>query len=516
LVFDLVIFDEASQIRPHDAICAIYRGQQLVVGGDPRQLPPTDFFTRTGEEGDETDVEEVGTASFESLLDVCLALGLTRKPLRWHYRSRREALIAFSNRYFYEGRLVTFPSALEATGPAVTFVKVPEGRFKDGVNPIEARRVAELVMEHARNSPKRSLGVIAFSQRQQDRILDELEVLRRASPITEVYFAEDRDDPFFVKNLENVQGDERDVIILSVGYGPDESGNVPMRFGPLNRAGGERRLNVAITRARQAMKVVSSMSAGDVDLTRTGAEGAKLLKAFLDYAERGPGSLPALSAEVAAAADTPFEQTVAEELVRRGLKVERRVGFGGYTVDIAVLDPQREGAYLLGVECDGASYRSAVTARDRDRLRRAVLEGLGWTLVRVWSTEWVRDRDKQVRRIFAALELARNPQRKPPSLEVELEPMAPVRRRLSKLVEFDSIEAVPEAALGDAILWSLIELGSMPMDDLVATVGKRLGFKRSGAKIRERVIGTVNSLVASGKLAVAEPDRVRLSEPPRP
>jgi len=516
LTFDLVIFDEASQVRPHDSICAIYRGRQLIVGGDPRQLPPTDFFMRTEDETGESDLDDAGTAPFESLLDVCLALGLTRKPLRWHYRSRREALIAFSNRHFYEGRLVTFPSAAEASDPAVTFHKVPDGHFTDGVNRIEARRVAELILEHARNTPKRSLGVIAFSLRQQDRILDELEVLRRENPATESFFGKEKDEPFFVKNLENVQGDERDVIFLSVGYGPDESGKVPMRFGPLNRAGGERRLNVAITRARQAMTVISSITAVDIDLSRTGAEGAKLLRSFLDYAERGPDTLPPLSAEGAATTETVFEQAVADELVRRGLSVQRGVGLGGYTVDIAVLDPQRPGTYILGVECDGASYRSALTARDRDRLRRSVLEGLGWTLVRVWSAEWVRDREKQIRRIFAALEAAKNPQRKPPSVDVELEPMAPVRRKLSKAVEFDSIENVPDPALNDAILASIVELGSMPMDDLVASVGKRLGFKRAGAKIRERVTGAVNEFVAAGRLVVAEPDRVRLTDPPGP
>jgi RNA polymerase sigma factor (sigma-70 family) len=233
LMFDLVVFDEASQVRPHDAIPAMYRGRQLVVGGDPRQLPPTDFFMRTGEDVEETEIDNAGTAPFESLLDVCLALGMTRKPLNWHYRSRREALIAFSNRYFYEGRLVTFPSAAEGTGSAVSFHKVPNGRYKDGVNSIEARRVAELIIVHARTAPKKSLGVIAFSQVQQDRILDELEVLRRENPGTEVYFSEDCDDPFFVKNLENVQGDERDVILLAVGYGPDESGKVPMRLKPI-------------------------------------------------------------------------------------------------------------------------------------------------------------------------------------------------------------------------------------------------------------------------------------------
>src|SRR5262249_5008650 len=203
--------------------------------------------------------------SFESLLDVCLSLGITRKRLRWHYRSRREGLIAFSNCHFYDGRLVTFPSADEATSPAVSFVKVTDGRFKDGVNPIEARRVASLVMEHARTNADRSLGVIAFSQRQQERILDELEVLRRQHTDTEEFFSDERDDPFFVKNLENVQGDERDVIMLSVGYGPDDTGKVAMRFGPLNRAGGERRLNVAVTRARHTMTVVASMTASAID-----------------------------------------------------------------------------------------------------------------------------------------------------------------------------------------------------------------------------------------------------------
>ena len=286
--FDLVIFDEASQVRPHDAVCAIYRGRQLVVGGDPRQLPPSDFFTRSGAEWPEDETHESEATAFESLLDVCLSLGLTRKKLKWHYRSRREALIAFSNTHFYEGRLVTFPSAEEATARAISLVKVLDGRFSNGVNETEARRVAELVIEHARNTPRRSLGVIAFSIRQQERILDELEVLRRRTPETEEFFSGERDDPFFVKNLENVQGDERDVILLSVGYGPDETGRVAMRFGPLNHAGGERRLNVAITRARYSMVVVSSITSADIDLARTGAEGAKFLKRFLDYAERGP------------------------------------------------------------------------------------------------------------------------------------------------------------------------------------------------------------------------------------
>ena len=283
------------------------------------------------------------------------------------------------------------------------FVHVTDGAFKDGVNPVEAKRVAALVMEHARATPDRSLGVIAFSQRQQDRILDELEILRRLSKDCEEFFSTDREDPFFVKNLENVQGDERDVVMLSVGYGPDDAGKVMMRFGPLNRQGGERRLNVAVTRARHAMTVVASMTANDVDLSRAGAEGARLLKAFLDYAERGPIALAAAITEAnRRAADSPFEEEVGDELARRGLTVHRQVGCSGYLIDMAISDPAT-GRYLLGVECDGATYHSSATARDRDRLRQAVLEGLGWRLVRVWSTDWVRDRNGQVNRVLAAL-----------------------------------------------------------------------------------------------------------------
>jgi very-short-patch-repair endonuclease len=509
LSFDVVIFDEASQVRPHDAVCAIYRGKQLVVGGDPRQLPPTDFFNRGTD--DEADTDDL-SANFESLLDVCVSLGLPRKRLRWHYRSRREGLIAFANRYIYEGRLVTFPSADEATSRAVTFERVPDGRFKDGVNSIEAKRVAALVLEHARTKPDRSLGVIAFSQKQQDRILDELEVLRRQHTDTEPFFADDRQDPFFVKNLENVQGDERDVIFLSVGYGPDDSGKVAMRFGPLNRTGGERRLNVAVTRARGGMCVVASMIASDIDLSRTNAEGAKMLKAFLDYAERGPVALAAAITEAnQGGADSPFEQEVGEELVRRGLSVHRQVGCGGYLIDMAITDPQQGGKYLLGVECDGATYHSAATARDRDRLRQAVLEGLGWRLVRVWSSDWVRDREKQVRRVLAALEAAKQPRPERREEDLPAPPAAP--RVQAKTPEYDSIEAVPEPALGEAITGSLLEFGAMPAEDLIAAVSKRLGFRRTGPKIRERIAEVLNTQMSSNRLSLGTDERVRLVKP---
>jgi very-short-patch-repair endonuclease len=401
LRFDLVIFDEASPVRPHDAICAVYRGRQLMVAGDQKQLPPTSFFDRTtgGDEDSDEEAEGIGTlADFESILDVCCTLGLPRPGLRWHYRSRREGLIAFSNHHIYGNELVTFPSIHDVAGnSAIDFDFVSDGRWKAGASggftAIEARRTAELVLEHFCNHPDKSLGVIAFSRRQQQRILDELERLRQADPVLEKFFHEDREEPFFVKNLENVQGDERDIIFLGIGYGPHDTGRpVGLQFGPLNRQGGERRLNVAVTRARERMTVVSSMRAHDIDLSKTNKVGVTLLRAYLDYAERGIEALRGTITDVNERGfDSPFEQEVYGELTRRGLTLHSQVGCSRFHIDLAVVDPSKPGRYLLGIECDGATYHSSATARDRDRLRQDVLEGLDWRICRVWSTDWLRD-----------------------------------------------------------------------------------------------------------------------------
>ncbi len=389
MVFDVVIFDEASQVRPHDAICAIFRGKQLVVAGDPKQLPPTNFFSKNSSDGsDEADEDEEGTKNFESLLDVCLALGLKRKRLRWHYRSKREGLIAFSNNHFYENSLVTFPSSDENSVKAVTFNYLQDGIFADSVNLIEAKMVAQMVMNHYQDNPKLSLGVIAFSVSQQNQILDELEALRIQNPSLEDFFSTNVEDQFFVKNLENVQGDERDVIFLSVGYGKTKDGKIPMRFGPLNLEGGERRLNVAVTRAKSFMSIISSLKASDIDLSRAKSKGAFLLRSFLDYADRGPSALaPNNSSTKTSVAILPFEKEVYEELVRNGYKVHQQIGCGGFRIDLAIIDEKQNGKYILGIECDGNSYASTPTARDRDRLRRQVLEGLGWNIFRIWSTD---------------------------------------------------------------------------------------------------------------------------------
>jgi superfamily I DNA and/or RNA helicase len=316
LNFDVVVFDEASQVRPHDAVCAIYRGSQLVVAGDQKQLPPTSFFERQTDILDEEPDEELdGLSDFESILDVCGTLRLPRKRLKWHYRSRRESLIAFSNEHFYDNELVTFPSVWDVDGGSAVkleFViggrwqskssdgfnqKEAEGRWQSGssggFNQKEAERTADLVLEHMRNMPGASLGVITMNQRQQVLVVEEIEKRRLANPELEEFFSDIRLEPFFVKNLENVQGDERDVIFLSIGYARDQKGTMAMRFGPLNIQGGERRLNVAVTRARQSLTLITSIRAMDIDLSRTNAIGAKLLlrRRYSSYSRSLPCNL---------------------------------------------------------------------------------------------------------------------------------------------------------------------------------------------------------------------------------
>lgn len=405
LRFDMVIFDEASQVRPVDAMGAIMRGRQTVVVGDSKQLPPTTFFDRAVEEGDG---EQSHTADLESILGMFCAQGAPERMLRWHYRSRHESLIAVSNHEFYDSRLVVFPSpdrGREDTG--VAFRHAPEAHYKRGkggrVNPDEARAVARAVMEHAAARPEFTLGVAAFSLAQARRIEDEVEILRRKDPSIEAFFQSHPQEPFFVKNLENVQGDERDVILISVGYGKTEGGYLPMNFGPLNREGGERRLNVLITRARRRCVVHCNFVAADLDLRRSDARGVDALKTYLKYAETGRLEAPKATGRDA---DSPFEEAVAAALRSKGHDVEHQVGSAGFRIDLAVVDPQRPGRYLLGVECDGAAYHSARSARDRDRLRQQVLEGLGWTIHRIWSTDWFRYPDREVAKTEDAIRRA--------------------------------------------------------------------------------------------------------------
>ena len=405
--FDLAVFDEASQVKPAEAMGAILRSKQVVVVGDSKQLPPTSFFDRIAEAGDQDD-DLSATADLESILGMFLARGAPQRMLRWHYRSRHESLITVSNNEFYDNRLVVFPSpdkAREHVG--LGFRHGPEAFYERGrgrrYNTEEARKVARAVMQHASAEPRLTLGVAAFSLAQARRIEDELEILRRANPAAEAFFAAHPEEPFFVKNLENVQGDERDVIMISIGYGKISGGYLPQNFGPLNRDGGERRLNVLITRARQRCLVYSNFVADDVDLKRTKARGVEALKTFLKYAETGRLDVPR---ETGRAADSPFEEAVADALRRRGHEVDHQVGSAGFFIDLAVVDPRKPGRYLLGIECDGASYHSARSARDRDRLRQQVLEGLGWRIHRIWSTDWFRNQPGQVAKTVEAIRQA--------------------------------------------------------------------------------------------------------------
>ena len=393
--FDLVVFDEASQIPVWDAVGAIARGKQVVVVGDPKQLPPTNFFGRV--DSDDDAIDDGSIQDLESILDECLGSGLATYSLRWHYRSRKEGLIAFSNHYYYENRLHTFPSP-HAENVGVTLVPVPEGFYDKGktrTNRGEAEAIKNEVIRRLRHPglSALSIGIVTFSQAQQTLVLDKLDEARREHPEIERFFGEEAEEPVFVKNLENVQGDERDVIIFSICYGPDQGGKLSMNFGPVNREGGERRLNVAVTRAKHEILVFSTLRSDQIDLSRTRAKGAEHLKAYLEYAERGPRALAAsLAAAQQDAYDSLFEEEVAAFLRRHGHEVHSQVGCSGYRIDLGLVAPEAPGHYLLGIECDGASYHRAATARDRDRLRQMVLEGLGWRIHRIWSTDWWRNR----------------------------------------------------------------------------------------------------------------------------
>lgn len=348
----------------------------------------------------------------ESILDECIAAQVPALTLKWHYRSRHESLIAFSNRQYYDDKLLTFPAAIaESPRLGVRWREVPGGIYEGGntrTNLAEAEAVVTEVVRRLTDplEQARSMGVVTFSLAQQTLIEDLLEKERADHAEIDRFFTREL-EPVFIKNLETVQGDERDVILFSICYGPDANGKVALRFGPLNAKGGERRLNVAITRARQQVVVFSTLRPDHIDLSRTQAIGAAHLKLFLEYARRGPAALAGAGPEDgrsrSAACESPFEQAVYDTLTARGWILHKQVGCSGYRIDLAAVHPDRPGRYALGIECDGANYHSSRTARDRDRLRAWVLENLGWKLHRVWSTDWWLDPGRQVEKVELAL-----------------------------------------------------------------------------------------------------------------
>jgi very-short-patch-repair endonuclease len=408
--FDLLLIDEASQVRPVDALGAIARCKQIVVVGDDKQLPPTSFFDRlTGNsESEDEESDDANTADLESVLGLCLARNIKPRMLRWHYRSRHHSLIAVSNREFYQDRLFIVPSPDHKPDRlGLHFCHIADGVFGRGgskTNAKEAQAIAQAAIDHARKNPELTLGIGTFSGSQRDAIEDELELLRRENPDVEEFFSTANDEPFFIKNLESLQGDERDVIFISVGYGPDASGYFGMNFGPLSNSGGERRLNVLISRARHRCEVFSSITADDIDLARARSRGAAALKTFLRYAEKGDLDVAVRSEREM---DSEFEVEVKRRLEEYGLEVHPQVGVAGFFIDLAVVDTERPGRYLLGIECDGAAYHSSRSARDRDRLREQVLVDRGWTIHRIWSTDWFKNPDEQLRKTLLAIEEAK-------------------------------------------------------------------------------------------------------------
>lgn len=421
--FDTVIFDEASQVCTENAIGAISRGKQVIIAGDSKQLPPTNFFstsTSSDDDYDNDDDEYDDAGAYESILDE--AMLLPERTLLWHYRSRNEQLIAFSNAKIYKNNLITFPANIDkAPDNGVEYIFVRDGFYDRGGkkgNINEAQKVAETVFEHFRKYPKRSLGVIAFGEVQQLAIDAAIRDMRLRNQNFEAFFKEDSDEPFFIKNLENVQGDERDTIIFSIGYAKDSTGIFRMNFGPLSKSGGERRLNVAITRAKYNVKLIGSIKPTDIDIDKISSDGPKLLRAYIDYAINGTESLMRGVTEFDVVEhDSPFEEAVYNYLDRKGFKVVTQVGCSGYKIDMAVKHPTLSGVYVLGIECDGASYHSARTARERDRLRQEVLENMGWEIYRIWSTDWIKDPVIEGENLVAAINKAISNYGGSPSIE---------------------------------------------------------------------------------------------------
>jgi very-short-patch-repair endonuclease len=523
--FDVVIFDEASQVTPADAIGALMRADRAVVAGDPHQLPPTSFFGTSGGGEDDEEAEALGvmagTQNMESVLDVMSALlppPRGTRTLNWHYRSEDERLIAFSNAQpnLYDWALTTFPGVAGADCLSHVLVPFRPGRVgqEDSVSD-EVIKVVELVIEHARTRPGRSLGVIAMGIKHANRIQ---EALRRARESDDDLAAlldgtasdRARQEKFFVKNLERVQGDERDAIILTIGYGKNADGRMLYRFGPVNNEGGERRLNVAITRARSRMTVVSSFSAADMDPTRLRAEGAKMLAAYLAYAESGGSDLGNAARDKPEL--NPFERDVEVQLRAAGIPLIPQYGCSGYWIDFAAQHPARRGQMALAIECDGATYHSSATARDRDRLRQEHLERLGWTFHRIWSQDWFYHRENEVARALAAYQAAvtatdsgerhampsRAPAREAPAPPADRHTTMPRRGPCPIWVSGEGIDAYSQAELVALIRWIESDTLLRTEDELLVEAIRQLGFRKRGSRI-----------VAAVTLAIAQARKSR-------
>lgn len=443
LSFDIIVMDEASQLRPEQAVSAIARGGQLVVVGDPKQLPPTSFFSR-GTSDDDDALAQVAVADAESILDICISQFRPVRTLRWHYRSRHQSLIAFSNQRFYRGNLIVFPSPHEkGAALGVSFHHVADGVYDNQMNIIEAQRVVDAAVDHILNRSDDSLGIVTLNIKQRDlvaELLDErLRVLPEAHEFRERWAKEGMS--LFVKNLENVQGDERDCILISTTFGRAQNAAVVRQnFGPISRDGGWRRLNVLFTRARKAVAVYSSMQPEDIVSDNSTPEGTQALRSYLEFARDG---IIRNEVETAVSPDSDFEVAVIDVLRGKGYEVTPQLGVAGFRIDIAVKHPRAQSTYLAAIECDGATYHSGVSVRDRDRIRQEILESLGWRgrIWRIWSTDWFRNPRGESEKLFSFLEsLAAQP------LPNEGREKATTERRASSEGASSVAAAIAEAA----------------------------------------------------------------------
>ncbi|MHA1339915.1 MAG: DUF3320 domain-containing protein [Promethearchaeota archaeon] len=447
--FDVVIFDEASQVAPEDALGAIIRGKQLIVVGDEKQLPPTSFFSSNLYDSMDDFAADVDT--FDSILEECTGIGFPTIMLNYHYRSKKEGLISFSNYHFYDNNLYTFPDLVRKgienaddvrLLPAVEFHYLPDGIYDKGktrTNKVEAREVAKAIIQHFINNEKNgtifSLGVVAFSEAQRNAIYNELEKILKKNPDLEILihkFDEFNNEPLLIKNLENIQGDERDFIFFSVGFAKDENGNFSLNFGPINKPGGERRLNVAITRARYHVKIFCSFLPYEIDISKTRSAGVHRLFEYLEYARTGTfGQVVDAEKSAGDVLQAQFEAAVIEALEERGYKVEKEVGNSKYKIDIAIVNPEDPNRYLLGITCDGGSYKLIPSVRDRERIRNNILKLLGWEIFHIFAPEWFENREKILKKIDKIIknkleEIKREKERKIQALSEEelLQPVA--------------------------------------------------------------------------------------------
>jgi hypothetical protein len=518
--FDIVVFDEASQLPTCKAVGVLARGENAIIVGDPKQMPPTSFFATNTVDEDNLETEDL-----ESILDDCLALNMPQSHLLWHYRSRHESLIAFSNSQFYENKLFTFPSVNDRESKVkLILVDGVFDRGKTRTNKAEAQAVVEQIKARYQNpeTSQQSIGVVTFNISQQHLIDDLLTEAYTQDPGLEQW-AINREEPLFVKNLENVQGDERDVILFSVGFGPDENGKIYMNFGPLNREGGWRRLNVAVSRARCEMMVFSTMRSEQLDLNRTKAEGVAALRSFLEYAEGRALALEDTEVQMQQTDPNGVALSICKTLAEHGFETDLSVGRSEYRVDIGVIDPQKPDQYLLGIMLDGTGYGAAKTTRDREIAQLDVLSGLGWQLLRIWCMDWWDNRDKEMKRILDKLKdiqdgvqpaeeqpdeppakaVSKTTARKKPAVKTAPVYQA-VKLPVKSLSAEEFVEVRNERSVKSAIEKTIAQEAPISLAMLTKRVVQSYGITRAGSRIQ----GYLNTLLGGADFRVTTQDGV--------